>query len=642
MFFLEAPVEIPLPPMNVHSADYIVLIIYMLGVLFCGTWFGRNTKSTSEFFFGGHRFSWWLVGISCIATLIGSYSFIFYSERGYTNGLSAAMNYTMDWYVLPLFLLIWLPIIYFTRIKSIPEYFERRFDAKTRMAALVTIMVYLIGYIGVNLYTIGDVLKGMLGWNLYFAAFVVLAICAGYMYKGGQNSMIMTDLFQAGLLVGAGIIIFILGVNQLGGWSNFWNNFPVSHRLPFASFNTPTEYHTVGIFWDDAITGTIAFYCMNQGILMRFMSTRSVREGSKAMLGVLFLLMPLAAISVCSAGWVGKAMETAGLIKDPFMPRHVFVVITNAICSPGVFGFMMAALFAAMISTLDTYISAFSAITVNDIWKPFIVRNKDDKYYLKVARIVAVGAGAFGFVLIPFYASFASVAQAFSHFCSAVTPPMIVVIVLGAVWKRYTPNAAFSTLVFGFIINVTSLFIPAMITPIAHGEDPAGGHTYMRAFFGIVVSVTISLVVTLFSKPKPQSELAGLVACTVKEGMRQYKGGEPDEVNAGRKVSHLSLKVMEKEPEHKQKYKFGQKNQQRLQGHNIVHLSEAKMQELHAQEGDLLYIADQRFWLGGLRSIHAKAGEPHQDGDMNLYLTADAAEQGDLLLDRPVMVEKIL
>ncbi len=610
-----------LPRINIQNADYVVLILYMFGILACGMFFGRNTKSTSDFFFGGQRFSWWLIGMSCIATLIGSYSFINYSERGYMNGLSSAMNYTMDWFVLPLFLLIWLPIIYYTRVNSIPEYFKRRFDSKTRVAALVTILVYLIGYIGMNLYSIGVALRGMLGWNIYFCAVVVTIVCLLYMYHGGQTSVIMADLFQSSILIFAGILVFILGLKALGGFENFWNNLPLSHKLPFSGFNSPKEYHTVGIFWDDAITGTIAFYCMNQGILMRFMSARSVREGSKAVLIVLVILMPLAAIAVSSAGWIGQAMVNNGMLQPNFEARHIFVVVTNAVCVPGVFGFVMAALIAALLSTLDTYINAFSAIAVNDIWKPFIKKDQSDQYYLKIARYVVVSASLLGFLMIPFYDRFESVAQSFSHFCSTVTPPMIVVIVMGAIWKRFTPDAAFWTLVLGFIINVISLFFPAMITPFAHGESPADGHTYMRAFFGVFVSVLLGLIISAFTKPKPKEELAGLVASTVQDAMRQYKGGEPDEENAGRMVKHLTLEV--------------------THGDSLVHISQAEMESLHAKEGDLVFVSDNRSWLGGWRSVHGRLGTPHSNNKV-VSISQDLFDRGNFIKEKPVFIEKIM
>ena len=118
---------------ELHPLDWAVIAAYFGLVVGAGLWFSRFTKTTQDFFFGGQRFAWWLVAISCVATLVGSYSFINYSEVGFNFGLPSLTNYTNEWFVLPFFLIGWLPIIYFSGVVSIPEYFERRFDRRTRI-----------------------------------------------------------------------------------------------------------------------------------------------------------------------------------------------------------------------------------------------------------------------------------------------------------------------------------------------------------------------------------------------------------------------------------------------------------------------------------------------------------------------------
>ena len=106
--------------------DYAIVGIYFLLILAVGTWFGRNQRSSKDFFFGGQRFSWWLIAFSLIATTVGSYSFVKYSRVAFEHGLSSSQTYLNDWLWMPLLVFGWLPILYFSRITSIPEYFERR------------------------------------------------------------------------------------------------------------------------------------------------------------------------------------------------------------------------------------------------------------------------------------------------------------------------------------------------------------------------------------------------------------------------------------------------------------------------------------------------------------------------------------
>ena len=239
--------------------------------------------------------------------------------------------------VLPFFLIGWLPIIYFSGVVSIPEYFERRFDRRTRILVLILLMVYLEGYIGINLLTIGVAMQGLFGWNVIASATVIAGLSALYLHAGGQTSVLFTDLLQGFLLLAAGLAVLGLGIVSLGGLEAFWQGLPADHRLPFARFNHPPQFHYVGEFWGDAMTGTFAFYCINQGVLMRFLSAKSVRDGRKAMLFTAVVLMPLAALAVGGAGWIGRSMVSAGLLPAETSAREIFVIVSRAVAGPGVF-----------------------------------------------------------------------------------------------------------------------------------------------------------------------------------------------------------------------------------------------------------------------------------------------------------------
>ena len=103
------------------STDWVVMVIYFLVVMLFGTYFGRYTKTTSDFFFGGRRFSWWLITMSIVATGVGSHSFVKYSAKGFQHGISSTMTYLNDWFFVPFFMIGWLPILVYSRVRSIPE-----------------------------------------------------------------------------------------------------------------------------------------------------------------------------------------------------------------------------------------------------------------------------------------------------------------------------------------------------------------------------------------------------------------------------------------------------------------------------------------------------------------------------------------
>ncbi|MDB4657456.1 hypothetical protein OAE56_01740, partial [Verrucomicrobiales bacterium] len=274
--------------------DYAIVGVYLVMILVIGTWFGRRQKGTKDFFFGGQRFSWWMIAFSLVATLVGSYSFVKYSQAAYNYGFASSQSYLNDWALMPLLLFGWLPILYFSRITTVPEYFERRFNRKVRVAATAGVLVYLISYVGVNLYTMGTVFHHLLGWDVMGAAILVAGISAIYVTFGGQTSVIMTDLFQGMMLLATGIVLLILGVHYLGGFDAFFGNLPRGHKLAFNNFNENPTFPAVGIFWQDAMANSAFFYFLNQGILMRYMATKSTREARKAAIAMPLILMPIA------------------------------------------------------------------------------------------------------------------------------------------------------------------------------------------------------------------------------------------------------------------------------------------------------------------------------------------------------------
>ena len=123
------------------------------------------------------------------------------------------------------------------------------------------------------------------------------------------------------------------------------------------------------------------------------MAARSVNEGRKAAAFNVLLVLPISAIVVSNAGWIGRAIANAvpGALPAGMEANDVFVAVTNVVSSPGVFGFIIAALCAALMSTADTLVNASSAIIVNDVYRPLVKKEANDKEQLKIARLTSIG-----------------------------------------------------------------------------------------------------------------------------------------------------------------------------------------------------------------------------------------------------------
>ena len=582
--------------------DALVVAIYFAVVIGVGSYFARFTRSSSDFFFGGRRFKGWLVALSCVATTIGSYSFLKYASVGFRFGLSSTMTYLNDWFWMPLWMLVWLPIVYYGRLRSIPEYFERRFGRSSRTIATVILLVFLLGYISINFFTLGKAINTLTGWPILLSACGVAAATAVYVAFGGQTSVIMTDLAQAVLLLVVGIGLFVVGVMHLGGFETFWSSLPGPHKLGLAPLNTPASFHTMGVFWQDAMAGGVAFYFINQGVMMRFMSASSVQEGRKAVALVVLVVMPLAALAVSGVGWVATGMVGRGEIEAMTEPDNVFILVSAILAKPGVFGLIMAALVAALMSTVDTLVTATSAVVVNDIWKPYFGQDASDGQVLRVARITTVASSATALSLVPLFMNFDSIYVAHAAFVAAVVPPMAVTLLLGITWPRFGPKAAVLTMVGGSLLVGVSLVFPEIIDPFAQGAEPGGtgikAHKYMRAFFGLSTSSALAVLgVLVFRQPAPDKKAPERLLIAGPEGLKAsaFKGAPAKapgaEITLGLDIVDIPVRSLPDRDE------------------ILVRLHPDDQERLGACPGDLLMVSAPGAWHGGLKSVHGLVEE---------------------------------
>ncbi len=624
-----------------RTFDYAIMLVYLAVILGLGVWFGRHSNSTKDFFFGGQRFSWWFITMSLVATTVGSYSFVKYSKVAYQYGVSSSLSYLNDWFWVPLFLFGWLPIIFFSRVVSIPEYFERRFGRGARLTVTVMLLIYLIGYVGINLYTMGKALHYLVGVDVLTAAIGVACFSAVYVTWGGQTSVIVTDLFQGIMLFATGLLILWLGFQYFDGAGGFWSALKPEHRMAFTNLNDDPSFSTVGVFWQDAAANTAVFYFLNQGIMMRFLSVKSVNEGKKALIATVAILMPIAAIVVASGGWIGSAMQSSGMLPTDVDPKRVFFIVADIIAVPGVFGLVMAALTAALMSTVDTLITAVAAVAVNDVYKPYVKSDAPDGHYLKVARYTSIVATLVGIALVPVFDSFDSIYSAHGAFTAAVTPPLVVALLLAFLWPRFTPTAAVATLAGGFGLVLLSIAFPELVAPFAHGvpraTNPDGtlvegakAYKFMRAFYGLSVSLAIGVIVTFLTKPKRDEDMLGLTYKTStyfaktksKNPMEVYQSAPQFSASVTLTTSDINVTA---------------------DGLPLISLSQRAADALGADEGDRLLLSDHRWWFGGLRSTQVEVGtiEERVEGP-DVYLTKALAQRVQAHTHAAVKAERLL
>jgi SSS family solute:Na+ symporter len=687
------------------QTDWVVMIVYLVAILLFGSYFSKYNHNTTDFFFGGRRFSWWLIAMSIVATGVSSHSFVKYSAKAWEYGFSSSMAYMNDWFFIPFFMFGWLPIVVYSKIRSIPEYFEKRFSPSARFFVTILQLLYLVGYIGIGFLTMGKAIlplmpptMSLFGLEInitLMGLIIVIAFVTGaYTTFGGQIAVLFTDLVQGFMLLLAGLMVFIIGIDYVGGWHAFWNLLPTEWKMPLAHYNKPSDFNFVGIFWQDGIAGSVGFLFMNMGLIMRFMSAKSVNEGRKAATFNILFMLPVSAIVVSGGGWVGKAMSMLSNSPIPANtePDFIFVVVANIIMGPGVFGFVVAALAAALMSTVNTLLNASSAVYVNDIYNPMRIWLKklkkndkgNEKRALLVARIATVAFTILGVLAVIPFSSYPTVYEAHGYFHSTLTPPLVIAIFLGVFWKKFTPAGVIATVIGGVSLMVLGAYYPGvLIAPFDHGTpmDPVHPYTYIGALYNTFVCLAVGVIVTLFHKQftktvnriKKYSNrnlimsvmvivcaiffmlvilniggvqflfIASLIMTFLVSMISSYYiKYDPIAQTEGLTVSSLHRA--------KEMFKGSKLNERdgeivkvnwnvRKDDEDFVNLSKHEMNKMNAEVGDLIYVSDARKYLGGLKSFHSTIGEPHAEEGI-IYISKEHLQNGLLIKGRLLTAEK--
>ena len=511
------------------------------------------------------------------------------------------------------------------------------------MTWYIIVLIIVVIYIGIGLLALGSLLQPILGWEIETIIIVIALIAGIYVSLGGQTAIIFTDFIQGVVLLFAGLLIFGLGIAYLGGFDIFWNALSTTNKLPLADFNSPPDFNFVGVFWQDGIVGSVGFAFMNQAVIMRFLSSRSVAHARRATMMNVLVFLPIGTVAVSNAGWVARAITntSTGVIAETTNPNTIFTVVAGIVASSeAVFAFLVAAVVAALMSSLDSQINASAAVVVNDIYTPR-AKNPSEKTRLKVAMLTSAMVTVVGIGAAFLFAQYGTIYEAHGAFHSVVTPPMVTIIFLGIFWKRFSAQAAVLSFVIGSVFIVLGLIYPfELITPFAHGiefvaEKP---YSYIRALYNLLACASIGVIVTLLTtftvnrskvfpfiviRSKPLDEhyknIKGLTLWTIKDGAEYFKGSKVNP-NAGITITVPGSEIIVSEDEN-----------------NKVCLPKKYMDQIKGNPGDLIYISDKRWYLGGLKSTHANLGSVTKvDG---VIISKDVYKHAQFDLSKDLIIE---
>jgi SSS family solute:Na+ symporter len=501
--------------MEFSVIDIAIFVIYLLVIISIGLWVSRekkgHEKNTEDYFLAGKSLPWWAIGASLIAANISAEQFIGMSGSGFAIGLAIASYEWMAALTLIIVAKYFMPIFIEKKLYTIPEFIEVRFNKnlKTILAVFwiaLFIFVNLTSVLFLGAKAVDTIIGTGDGSMIVYAIIGLGLIAVAYSLYGGLSAVAWTDVVQVIMLVLGGLIATLLALNYVtpdGGIINGINHIyqvagdkfhMILDRTHSEYFNLPGIAVLIGGMW----VANLYYWGFNQYIIQRALAAKSIREAQRGLAFAAFLklIIPLIVVIPGIVAFVmytqpeGTAMipgvqeaftKVDGSINyDKALPWLISVFVPT-----GLKGIVIAALVAAIVSSLASMLNSTSTIFTMDIYKVYINKNASEKKSVNIGRMTAAGALIIAGLLAPLMGNIPQMFQYIQEYTGLVSPGILAVFLMGLFWKKSTSKAA--------ILGVIASIPVALLLKIPGVDLPWVDQMFYTMIITMVIIAGISM-----------------------------------------------------------------------------------------------------------------------------------------------------
>ncbi len=389
---------------SVHPIDYLVIIFFLLISLAIGFRFAKRQKDTGNYFTAGGTIPSWAIGISILATLISSVTFLAYPGEGYKSNWILLVQGLMVPVVLVAIVGFVVPLFRRVIRLSTYEYFEKRFGLFARLYTSVSFSLTHFSKMGTVFFLLAMALSKMTGFDTSSIIWIVGGVIIILTMFGGIEAVIWLDVIQGFLLIVGGIIaLFILLFTPEGGPAAIWRVAAENGRIGFGPFDLDFVNLTFIVMVLNGIFYAIQKYGTDQTIVQRYLTARSDKAAVKAALMGVLLSVPVWAMFM----FIGTALFswyqlTGSALPEGIRPDEVFPHFIMTQLPPGIVGLILSALIAAAISSLDSDLNCLSAVLLQDYYLR-IKPASSEKHRMFMSKLFVVVAGVLSILIALWY-----------------------------------------------------------------------------------------------------------------------------------------------------------------------------------------------------------------------------------------------
>lgn len=377
--------------------DYGVLIAYLAGMVLIGFIFARRENTTDDFFLGGRRIPWWAAGLSIFGTQLSAITFMAIPAKVYATDWVYILGNMCIVLVAPLVVLFYLPFFRRLNVTTAYEYLEKRFSLPVRLFGSASFILFQLGRMGVVLFLPAIALSAVTGISITTCIIVMGVLATLYTVLGGIEAVIWTDVVQVIVLLGGALVSLLVVVGKLG-WG-VGEAFTIAQSADkFHTFNWTWDITTAAVWVVVAgnLFSNLVPYTADQAVIQRYLTTKDENASRKAVWTNAALSIPAAFLffSVGTALWLFYRHHP-GLLNPTLQTDAIFPLFIAQQLPAGITGLVVAGLFAAAMSTLDSSMNSVSTALVTDFYRRFRP-DAPDRRCLNIARGLTVVLGVIG------------------------------------------------------------------------------------------------------------------------------------------------------------------------------------------------------------------------------------------------------
>jgi SSS family transporter len=380
--------------------NYIVLAIYLGLLIVMGYYFSKRENSTEDFFKAGGRVPWWAAGLSIFGTQLSAITFMAIPAKSFaTDWTWFMMNMTII-AVAPLIVFLFLPFYRRLNVTTAYEYIEKRFNNVVRLTASAMFIVFQLARIGIVLYLPSIALSVVTGIDIRLCIIVMCTLSIAYTVMGGIEAVIWTDVIQVFVLLGGAVLVlFLIPSHVEGGVGGVIGLATDSEKLRLFDFHFNLKSPTIWVLVLGGMGANLISYGSDQTVIQRYLTTRNEKEAARGIWtnGILTVPASIIFFGLGTALFAFFKSNPEKLSATMEMTDAIFPWFIVSQLPAGLAGLLIAGIFAAAMSSLDSSMNSVATAYTTDFYRQFKSHN-DDKKYLAVARLVTVVVGLCGMV----------------------------------------------------------------------------------------------------------------------------------------------------------------------------------------------------------------------------------------------------